>query len=188
MSKKKKKKKYSSIVDSVLANTPGQQSVMPTFDEYYASHPELAQEDLAQAQNQVNPSIAKDVANELEDLTLYTQSSTADYNRSLRRARATMAVQGGAIGSERTTVEGEMAADKQAADKTAQKGTALKVGTGAMNAAGFNDYTTPQEGSLPASQKAQVADWQQWYKTNRANTYWSGANTYYKQPSGNMLK
>lgn len=186
--KKNKKKKYSSILDSVLANTPAQQPVQQTFEEFYTAHPELQAEDLAQAENQIKPAVEQKIQSELEDLNLWTQSNTADYTRSLRRARATMAVQGGAIGSERTTTEGEMQSDFDLANKVQQKGTAQQVGTERMNQAGYNAYNTPTEGALPASQKTQIADWTQWYKEQRSNRYWSDVNTLYKQPTNTMLK
>jgi hypothetical protein len=188
MAKKKKKKKYGSILDEVLKNTPAQQDVQPTFEEFYAAHPELQQEDVAQAEAQVKPYIEHQIQSELEDLNLWTQSASADYTRSLRRARATMASQGGAIGSERTTTEGEMASDYNLSNTERQKQTAKQVGTERMNQAGYNNYTTVQEGALPASQKTMIADWTQWYKEQRANRYWSDLNNYYKQPSNNMLK
>jgi len=186
--KKDKKKKYSSILDSVLANTPGQQPMQQTFEEFYATHPELQAEDIAQAENLEKPFIERQISSELEDLQLWTQSATADYTRSLRRARATMAAQGGGIGSERTGTEGEMAADKKLSETTTQKGFAKSIGTDRLTQAGYNAYNTPTEGSLPASQKANIAKSTQWYKTQRSNRYWADTNVFLKQPSGVMLK
>jgi hypothetical protein len=182
------KKDYKSILDAVLSNTPAQQTVQPTFEEYYNQHPELGAEDLAQAENQVKPYIEQQIANELEDLQLWTQSATTDYTRSLRRARFTMANQGGGIGSERTGVEGEMNTDFQSALTQQQKGVARTIGTDRLTQAGYSNYTNKQEGTLQASQKSQIADWQQWYKSQRSNRYWGDMGNYYKQPTNTMLQ
>lgn len=190
-SKKKSKKNdsYKDIIDSVLKATPAQQEVLPDFETTYT--PELEAEDLAQSEALYTPYFEQQIANELEDLNAWSEAESISYDRSLRRARISLASQGGAIGEgtngERQTQEGEMATDREADRQNTIRGVERNIGTARLTGAGFKSTGQSQEGAIVGKLKGAIQEGQLWYKNQRAQRYYGNAQTYYQQPSAYSL-
>lgn len=181
----KSKKKKSDIVKDILKATPAQQKVLPDFETTYS--PELMAEDYTQAEALYKPYFEQQIANELEDLNAWSEAENVNYDRNLRRARFSLAVQGGAIGSERTDVEGEITTDHNTSVKNTTRGVERRIGTQRLTGAGFQGTGQQQEGSLVGEMKAAIQEGQLWYKNQRAQRYYGNANNYYQQPSTKSL-
>lgn len=172
---------YGALVDkitkSVLSSAPKEKKPLKDFEKVYNS--KLQKEDLEQSKALFEPYYNDKISTILEDLNTTLQMDSISYDRSLRRARASMALSGGAIGSERTTAEGEMQADFNA-NKTEKVKTAERsVGTERLTAAGYVSAGTPREGTIVGEMKKNIADQQLWYKNQRAQRYYADAGAYY---------
>ena len=178
---KKKKGGYSDIVDEVLKNTPAQQEVLPDFETTYGA--DLQAEDMAQSEALYKPYFEKEIANELEDLNAWSESENISYDRSLRRARFSLAASGAAIGSERTTQEGDITTDHETNVQNTVRGVERQIGTDAIKNGGFQSAGANQEGALVGKMKTAVQEGQLWYKNQRAQRYYGNQQTYYSQPS-----
>jgi hypothetical protein len=178
-------KSYDDIIKSILKSTPAQQKVLPDFETTYS--PELMAEDYAQSEALYKPYFEQQIANELEDLNAWSESESTNYDRNLRRARFSLAAQGGAIGSERTTAEGEITTDHEKSVADTVRGTERQVGTAKVTGAGFQSGGQNQEGELVGKMTAAIQEGQLWYKNQRAQRYYGNANTYYTQPSTQSL-
>jgi len=174
-------KDYKGILKSILGSTPAQQEVKPDFETTYT--PELMAEDYAQSEALYKPYFEQQISNELEDLNAWSESENTNYDRNLRRARFSLATQGGAIGSERDSVEGEITTDHNKNVQDTVRGTERKVGTDAITAGGYQSAGQNQEGEIVGSMKAAIQEGQLWYKQQRANRYYGNVNNYYQQPS-----
>lgn len=183
--KKDSDKGYKDIIDSILKNTPGQQEVLPDFETTYS--PELQAEDMAQSEALYKPYFEKQIADELEDLNAWSESENVSYDRSLRRARFSLAAGGGAIGSERTTQEGDITSDHEKTVQNTVRGAERQIGTAAIKNAGYQSAGNEQEGALVGKMKEAIQGGQLWYKNQRAQRYYGNANTYYSQPSAYSL-
>jgi len=182
---KKKKGGYSDIVDEVLKNTPAQQDVLPDFETTYS--PELQAEDMAQSEALYKPYFEQQIANELEDLNAWSEAENISYDRSLRRARFSLASSGGAIGTERDTQEGEITTDHETNVQNTVRGVERQVGTDRIKNAGYQSGGQTQEGGLVGKMKSAVQEGQLWYKNQRAQRYYGNQQTYYSQPSAYAL-
>lgn len=178
-------KGYKDVIDSILKNTPAQQEVLPDFETTYS--PELQAEDMTQSEALYKPYFEKQIADELEDLNAWSEAENVSYDRSLRRARFSLAAGGGAIGSERTTQEGEMEADKNTRLENTVRGVERNIGTAAIKNGGYQSAGTEQEGALVGKMKEAIQGGQLWYKNQRAQRYYGNANNYYSQPSAYSL-
>ncbi len=189
--KKEKDKKndgdkgYKDIIDSILKNTPAQQEVLPDFESTYGA--DLQAEDMAQSEALYKPYFEKEIANELEDLNAWSESENISYDRSLRRARFSLAASGAAIGSERTTQEGDITTDHETNVENTVRGVERNVGSAAIKNGGYQSAGADQEGALVGKMKEAIQGGQLWYKNQRAQRYYGNANNYYSQPSAYSL-
>lgn len=172
---------YKDIIKSIMGSTPAQQKVLPDFETTYT--PELQAEDMTQSEALYKPYFEQQIANELEDLNAWSEAESVSYDRSLRRARFSLAASGGAVGSERASREGEITQDHEKSVQGAVRGTERSVGTDKIVNGGFQSAGQKQEGSLVGKMKSAVQEGQLWHKNQRAQRYYGNANTYYQQPS-----
>jgi hypothetical protein len=172
---------YGDIVKNIMGATPAQQKVIKPFEDTYT--PELEAEDYAQSEALYKPFYEKQIANELEDLNAWSEADSVSYDRSLRRARFSLAASGAAIGGDRTTVEGEMDTDHKAEVANQVRGVERLVGTDRIVNGGYQSAGQNQEGSIVGGMKAQIQEGQLWYKNQRAQRYNGNSQTYYSQPS-----
>jgi hypothetical protein len=151
----------------------------------------LEKEDYAQSEALYKPYFEQEISNELEDLNAWNESENISYDRSLRRARISLASQGGAIGEgetgERQTEERDMNADREAQRQGVLTGVERRIGTDRLTGAGFTSTGQNQEGSIVGTMKEAIQEGQLWYKNQRANRYYGNSNTYYQQPSAYSL-
>lgn len=193
-SKSKKKDSNSSIsslVDkvagSVLDVTPGFQKTAADFESTVYT-PALQAEDEAQAKALFEPYYTEQVSNLLEDLTTTEAMESVSYERTLRRARASMAAAGGAIGSEREQNDQEITQGYQYGRKNRLRTAERAVGTEKLTGAGFESVTgSPQEGSIIRDMKANIADQVLWNKNQRAQRYYGDVANYYQQSPGTSI-
>jgi len=181
------KKKGSSNKDAlkaILASTLAQPKTLDTFEQTYTKKQEA--QDTADATALYTPWFQLKIKNELEDLNSWSQSENTDYNRNLRRARISLASTGGAIGSERTTVEGEISTDHTAKVNDTLRGYERMIGTEALTGAGYQSQGQ-QEGSAVQQMKEAIQSGQLDYKNQRANRYFGDTNRYYSQPTNVSL-
>lgn len=180
----------SDLVDKVskeiLGSTPGFQAPAEDFETKYT--PELQAEDEAQSRALFEPYYNDQVSALLEDLSSTEAMESVSYDRTLRRARASLAQQGGAIGSEREMADKEIT-DRQTNERNTRLKTAERtIGTERLTGAGFQGVTgSPQEGSLIREMKGNIADQSLWYKNQRAQRYYGDAKTYYGTGTGRSL-
>lgn len=172
---------YGALVDkiskSVLSSAPKEKKPVKDFEKVYGK--KLQEEDLAQSKALFEPYYNDKISTILEDLNTTLQMDSISYERSLRRARASMALSGGAIGSERTTTEGEMQSDFNSNKTEKIKGVERTIGTEKLTAAGYASAGTTREGTLVSEMKKNIADQQLWYKNQRAQRYYADAGAYY---------
>lgn len=188
-SKKKKKSEssnYKDIIKEIMKATPAQQKVLPDFETTYSD--KLEAEDYAQSEALYKPYFEQQIANELEDLNAWNEAESISYERSLRRARVSLAATGGAIGSEREQQEGEISQDHESNVENTVRGIERKVGTERIKNAGYQSAGQTQEGSIVGKLKTAIQEGQLWYKNQRAQRYYGNANTYYSQPSAYSLE
>ena len=183
MAKKKNSKYLQSIIDSVMGATPKNRKLVDTFDEYYTKNPVLAQEDQKQSEAMMVPYYENLISNSLEDLNNYVANANVSYQRTLRRARNTLAKGGGAIGTEREGVEKDITQDKDQQVGEVVKETERKIGTEKTKQAGYNPVGIFQEGSLVADMKSSIAEQNLWYRNQRAETYNANVARYYDSDS-----
>ena len=149
--------KYSDIVKAALENTPGQQKTLSLFEDTYTG--KLKKEDYAQSKALYTPWFMKQIGNELEDLNAWAEGENINYERSLRRARFSMAVGGGAIGTERKNVEGEYKKDHEARLSESVRGTERKIGTKRIKQAGYQSASVDKEkGSIVDNMAAAIQE------------------------------
>lgn len=184
--KEKSDNSYADIIKAITKNTPAQQKVLPDFETTY--NDKLEAEDYSQSEALYTPYFEQQIANELEDLNAWSEAENVSYDRSLRRARISLAAQGGAIGSERTTEEGEITTDHETNVQNTVRGVERSVGTDKIKNAGYQSSGQKQEGSLIGQMKEAIQGGQLWYKNQRAQRYYGNANTYYSQPSAYSLE
>jgi hypothetical protein len=168
-----------------MKSTPAQQKVLPDFETTYSD--DLEAEDYAQSEALYKPYFEQQIANELEDLNAWSEAESISYDRSLRRARFSLAAQGGAIGSERMTEEGEISSDHETNVQNTVRGVERSVGTDKIKNAGYQSAGQTQEGSIVGKMKTAIQEGQLWYKNQRAQRYYGNANNYYSQPSAYSL-
>jgi len=176
---------YQDLIKSILKSTPAQNKVLPDFETTYS--PNLEAEDYKQSEELYTPYFEKQIANDLEDLNAWSETENVSYNRSLRRARFSLASQGGAIGSERTKQEGDITQNHEQRTQNTIRGTERAVGTTNIQNAGYQSAGQNQEGSLVGKMKESIQSGQLWYKNQRAQRYYGNAKTYYSQPSAYSL-
>lgn len=181
---KGKDKSTADIIKEILKATPSQQKVLPAFEGTYT--PELQAEDMAQSTALYTPFFQNQIATELEDLNSWSQSENTDYNRNLRRARISFSNAGAAIGTERTTGEGEIATDHTKKVNDTLTGVERAIGTEALTGAGYASQGQ-EEGSIVGKMKESIQGGQLWYKNQRAQRYYGDSKTYYSQPTGTSL-
>ena len=184
-SKKSSDKGYEDIIKAIMKATPAQQEVLPDFETTYTS--EMEAEDYAQSEALYTPYFEQQIANELEDLNAWNEAESISYERSLRRARVSLAATGGAIGSEREQQEGEITQNHEANVENAVREIERKVGTDRIKNAGYQSAGQTQEGSIVGKLKTAIQEGQLWYKNQRAQRYYGNADTYYSQPSAYSL-
>lgn len=172
---------YGALVDKiskgVLSSAPKEKKPVKDFEKVYGK--KLQKEDLLQAKALFEPYYNDKISTILEDLNTTLQMDSISYDRSLRRARASMALSGGAIGTERTNTEGEMQTDFNANRTEKVKGAERAVGTEKLTAAGYTSSGTTREGTIVGEMKKNIADQQLWYKNQRAQRYYADAGAYY---------
>ncbi|MDY0218837.1 MAG: hypothetical protein RBR14_05770 [Candidatus Cloacimonas acidaminovorans] len=166
---------YGSFIDEIF-----QEKVTTDFEEDYEKSG-AKDIHLENAKALMTPYYEKQVGQYMEDLNAWSQMESVSYERSLRRARASMAVRGGAIGSEREGTEGEMAYDREA-DRRSKISTAERtVGTERIKGAGYNPVAgTPEEGSIYAEMTGAIEDTALTYKNDWLETKVSEANRKYR--------
>lgn len=180
----------SDLVDKVskeiLGSTPGFQAPAEDFETKYT--PELQAEDEAQSRALFEPYYNDQVSALLEDLSSTEAMESVSYDRTLRRARASLAQGGGAIGTEREGADKEIT-DRQGNERTGRlKSAERTIGTERLTGAGFQSVTgSPQEGSLIGEMKGNIAEQSLWYKNQRAQRYYGDAKTYYGNGTGRSL-
>lgn len=168
------------ISKAILDVTPAEKDPYTPFD--YT--PALEAEDQAQAEALFNPFYEEQVANLLEDLDNVEQMESVNYQRTLRRARFSMASGGGAIGTERETNDQEITDNYTYNKNNRAKEAERTVGTERLTGAGFSSVTnSPQEGSLIRDWKANIADQKLRSKEQRQQRWAFDADQYYKIPS-----
>ena len=174
------------VTKEILGSTPGFPAPPEDFETKYT--PALQAEDEAQSRALFEPYYNDQVSALLEDLSSTEAMESVSYDRTLRRARASLAQGGGAIGTEREE------ADKEITDRqTNQRNTRLKtaersIGTDRLTGAGFQSVTgSPKEGSLIGEMKGNIAEQSLWYKNQRAQRYYGDAKTYYGNGTGRSL-
>jgi len=176
---------YKDIIKKILKSTPAQQKVLPDFETTYSGA--LESEDYAQSEALYKPYFEQKIANELEDLNAWSEAESISYDRSLRRARFSLAVAGGAQGEgatgERAVTEGEMATDESAKVAGVVRGSERAIGTQNITNAGYKSAGQNQEGDIVGKMKESIQSGQLWFKNQRAQRYYGNANTYYSQPS-----
>ena len=172
---KGKSNDYGSFIDEIF-----QEKVTADFEEDYekSGAKDLHMEN---AKSLMAPYYEKQVGQYMEDLNAWSQMESVSYERSLRRARASMAVRGGAIGSERDTAEGEMAYDREAERRSKISTAERTVGTERIKQAGYNPVAgTPEEGSIYAEMTGAIEDTALTYKNDWLETKVSEANRKYR--------
>lgn len=184
-SKKDENSSISSLVDrvagSILDTTPAFQKTAADFESTIYT-PALQAEDEAQSRALFEPYYNEEISNLLEDLNTTEQMESVSYERTLRRARASLAAQGGAIGTEREGVDKEIGDGYEYGKKKRITEAERAVGTERLQGAGFQPVTgSPQEGSIIREMKANIADQTLWYKNQRANRYYGDVANYYGQ-------
>jgi len=184
-SKSSSDKGYKDILKAIMKNTPAQQKVLPDFETTYT--PDMEAEDYTQSEALYKPYFEQEIANQLEDLNAWSEAESVSYDRSLRRARFSLAAGGGAIGSERTQQEGEITSDHETNVNNQVRGVERSVGTERIKGAGYQSAGQTQEGSIVGQMKSAIQEGQLWYKNQRAQRYYGNANTYYSQPSAYSL-
>lgn len=169
------------LVTSVLENTPQFQPVIPTFEEFYNANPGLGQEDQAQAKALFEPYYQLQISDIMEDLNAWVTNEKTDYDRTLRRGRASLAAQGGAIGGERQTFEKETTNDYQSNMQNKVRETERQVGSEAIGKAGINPIYSDREGDIVGNMKSSIEEQALWYKDQRQQRYNMDTSNYYKQ-------
>jgi hypothetical protein len=176
------REQYGSLVDqiatSILGVAPKEKKAPKDFDDVYTS--KLQKEDEDQARSMFEPFYNEKINGILEDLNTVMQMESVNYERSLRRARASMAQAGGAIGTERTNAEGEMNQDYQTNRNIRIRSAEKQVGTERIKGAGYTPTNNPLEGSLISEMKQNIAEQTLWNKQQRANRYYSDVSKYFK--------
>lgn len=168
------------ISKAILDVTPAEKDPFPAFN--YT--PELEAEDQTQAEALFNPFYEEQIANLLEDLDNVEQMESVNYQRTLRRARFSMASQGGAIGTEREQNDQEITDNYTYQKDNRVREAERTVGTDRLSGAGFSSVTNnPQEGSLIRDWKANIADQTLRNKEQRQQRWAFDAEQYYKIPS-----
>lgn len=193
-SSKSKKEEESSIEkmlkkvqESILDTTPAFQEVLPDF-ETTVYNEDLQAEDRAQSEALFNDYFDNQINTYLEDLTNTEQQEGVNYQRSLRRARLSMARSGGAIGTERENADQEITSDYQYGRGNRLRQAERTIGTDKLNAAGFESATqTPQEGSINQERTKSIEEQVLWYKNQRAQRYYGDAQNYYQTSPGVSL-
>ena len=173
------------LIDAILKSTPAQKKILPPFEEKYNNA--LKAEDYTQAEALYTPYFKKQIANQLEDLNAWSEAEDTNYERSLRRARFSLAAQGGAIGTERQKAENDITKGHQQRTNNAVRGTERAVGTKNIKNAGYQSAGQNQQGSITEKMKEAIQSGQLWYKNQRAQRYYGEAKTYYSQPSAYAL-
>lgn len=172
---------YGALVDKISAGVLGsakkEKNPVKDFEKVY--NKKLQKEDLEQSKALFEPYYNDKISTVLEDLNTTLQMDSVSYERTLRRARSSMAISGGAIGSERDSAEGEMAADNTAGRTAKIKTAERAVGTEKLTAAGYASAGTTREGELVGEMKKSIADQQLWYKNQRAQRYYADSGAYY---------
>lgn len=176
----------SKVSKQILGATPSFQAPVQDFEQAYT--PELQAEDTAQSKALFEPQFNERVGNLLEDLKTTESIESVSYERTLRRARFSMAAQGGAIGTERAMNDQDIL-DRQKSEQDARlKASERTIGTQRMQESGYRSVTnSPQEGSLVRELKANTAEQELWYKDQRAKRYYNDASKYYQTPTGTSL-
>lgn len=116
------------------------------FDEFYDE--DMENEDIDTAKKLWEGHFEQQITMQLEDLNDFAANSNVNYNRSLRTARSSLAKMGGAIGSERTTEEGEIKQDKDRVMASKINQVKGQVGTEEIQKAGYKTTGVFQEGAL----------------------------------------
>lgn len=158
----------SKIVKSVLGVTP-KDGVLPSFEDIYSS--KLQEEDKKLAQSDMIPYYENQISLAMEDLNDYIANQNVSYQRTLRRARYTLAKGGGGIGTERDGVEKEVTQDNETAKNAAIKQTTRKVGTDKIQSTGYKPFGLFQEGALVGDMKTGIAEQELFYREQRLNRY-----------------
>jgi hypothetical protein len=170
-----------SIIDEILGATPGFREPEMDFDEFYDE--KMQKEDKKLAESMFNPYYERKIADSMEDLKSYIETESIDYKRTLRQGRARMAQLGGAIGSERTSWEGEVGSQYDRQKQGAIRQTERSVGSDAIKEAGFTSNYGGRTGTLIDERNAAIADQTIWYRDQAMNQHNSGANKSYQRPS-----
>jgi hypothetical protein len=194
-SKKSSKKSSSSSVKdlvnksikSILNVTPAFQKTAADFESTVYT-PEIAAEDEVQAKALFEPYFNEQINTLLEDLNVVEQMESVSYDRSLRRARSSMAQAGGAIGTQREENDKMITDDYQYNRNNRLRTSERTIGTERMQGAGYQPVAgTPQEGSLIREMKGTIADQILWNKNQRAQRYYGDVGNYYSQSPGVSL-
>lgn len=173
------------LVVSVLENTPQFREVLPTFEEYYSQNPQLAEEDRTQAAALFEPYYQQQISDIMEDLNAYAVSEKTDYERTLRRGRASLAASGGAVGGERKQFENETTQDYQQNMGNKVRETERQVGSQAISQGGFAPFYSGREGEIIGKMQSSIEDQILWNKSQRQTRYNTDLANYYKQEGSN---
>ncbi len=173
-------------MDSILKNMPAFKPVARDFEEIYT--PELEAEDLAQAEASVKPYFEEQIRRELEDLNAFVEVENVNYERSLRRARFSLAARGGGIGTERVQIENEITSDHQRAINEKLRAAERDVGTKKLTEAGYASQGTNLKGDVIDKMEQAIFNEQQQNKRHRAERYYADVNRYYATESDQMMK
>lgn len=173
------------LIDSILNSTPAQKKTLQEFEKTYT--PTMEANDYATSEKLYKPYFQKQIANQLEDLNAWSEAENVSYDRSLRRARFSLAASGGAIGTERQKEESDMTKNHQRNVDNAVRGTERAVGTQNITNAGYQSAGQNQQGSITEKMKEAIQAGQLEFKNQQAANYIGNAKTYYSQPSAYAL-
>jgi len=183
-----KDKDYSSsdLVDAVLGVTQKEKDPLPTFEEIYTQ--ELQDEDRTQAEELFKPYYEMEIAKQLEDLNAWSEMESIDYERTLRRGRASLAEQGGAIGGERETFQKEAKGEHERSTQNQVRTTEREIGTEKIKEAGYQSGGLFQEGAMVGKMKSDIEGQALWNRNQRSQAYYANAANYYSTPSNETYK
>jgi hypothetical protein len=169
------------LMKSIFDTTPAEREVLPTFEEQ--DTPELQAQDRQTAEAMMIPYYEQQIEMAMEDLNDYVANQNVNYQRTLRRARASAAKAGGAIGTEIENTEAEIKEDRDMIVNEKTKQAERKVGTEKIQQSGYQSSGLFSEGSLIGEMKSAIEEETMNLTSERAAMYNADAAKYYNQDS-----
>ncbi len=170
------------IMDAIVGTIPDEKDPYMDFDEYYTAEDRAIDAESAEAM--WKPKLTQDISDTLEDLDTWNENEATNYTRLLRRGRASMASQGGAVGrgesGERQKDEQEKTDDYNTKVDTTNRFAEREIGSEAFVNGGYDSfYGGNREGTLMQEYTANIEEDKLWSEQQRQNQYYADSNQYY---------